>query len=394
MLQVEENSPRVRIAIDGLHLFGPYGGIQHSLACLAQALQRACPDDEWVLIVPRDFKGPPFPEEAGRLRIKKTWFPGRWRVVRTLWRNLRLQALAYRQRCDLLHGATYSLPAALSLPSVVTFHDLIALTHPKFCTPGSARAQELNLKRAARVARRFIVPTQAVKDQAVSLLRLDPAVVDVIPWGVGAEFRPVEDLRLLTVARRRLGLPERFVLFVGTLEPKKNIDGLVKAFFAAKAHRKLPHSLVLAGRVGWKMQSLGLLIRELNIATHVVFTGYTPRDLQPLLYSLADLCVLPSHVEGFGLPLLEAMACGCPAVVSSAPALVEVAGGAAWVTPENADKPYQPLREAFETLLAEDGADPRRCELREKGLVRAREFTWARCAQLTRETYRKALEAR
>src|SRR5947207_3358754 len=117
----------MRIAIDGLHLFGNYAGIKGSLAQLVAALRRHYPQDEIVLYVPRDFKGPPNADGDPGLVIRRTWFPGRWRGVRTLWRNWRLQNRAYADQCDLLHGPTYALPSMLSKPAVVTIHDTIAL---------------------------------------------------------------------------------------------------------------------------------------------------------------------------------------------------------------------------------------------------------------------------
>ena len=382
----------MRIAIDGLHLFGSYSGVHFALTRLVEGLRKNFREDELLLYVPRDFHGNAASDDPG-LQIRRTWFPGRWRGVRTLWRNFRLQAAAYRDRCDLLHGPTYVLPAMLSMPSVVTVHDTIALSHPAYCTPGSARLQKRLLPRSAKVARRILVPTHAVKAEVEKRLQINSSVIDVVPWGVGADFHPVDERGLLEEARQKWVLPERFVLFVGTLEPKKNIEGLVKSFFAAKAHRKLPHSLVLAGQLGWGMDGLKRLIHELNAQEYVFFTGYVPAEGLTLLYNLADLFVLPSHIEGFGLPLLEAMACGCPALISNAPALVEVAGGAARVWAHDENKPFQPMREALEELLVEDADEPLRKALRVKGLERAKEFTWTRTAELTRACYARALES-
>jgi glycosyltransferase involved in cell wall biosynthesis len=395
----------LHVALDGLHLFGAYGGIQHALTRLLAAYGASYPEDRFTLFVPRDFDpatlrakqaDPAEPDAAsaapstnGQFAFHRTWFPGRWRSVRTLWRNLRLQPWAYREHCDLLHGPTYALPPALSMPSVVTIHDVIPLTHPKFCTPGSARIQKRQLPRSAKAARRILVPTEAVRAEVERHLRVDSARIAVVPWGVGPEFRPL-GLGAQAEAREQRKLPERFALFVGTLEPKKNIEGLVKSFFAAKVHRNLPHHLVLAGRMGWKMRGLDRLIRELSAAEYVHFTGYVPDRVLPLIYNMADVCVLPSHVEGFGMPVLEAFACGCPVVISDAPALVEVAGGAARVFPLQSEKPYRPLREALEEILEDTGGV--RAQLREKGLARAKEFTWRRAAELTRAEYQKALE--
>ncbi|MCY3021807.1 MAG: glycosyltransferase family 1 protein [Planctomycetota bacterium] len=385
----------MRVAIDGLHLFGNYAGIQGSLARLVQALRSTFPQDELVLYVPRDFKGPPAPTGDSGLLVRRTWFPGRWRTIRTLWRNMRLQSRTYADNCDLLHGPTYALPGFVSKPAVVTIHDVIALTHPLFCTPGSARLQQRLIPRSVAAARRVIVPSLASKEELLRQVKGAVADhIDVVPWGVGEEFKPIRSLKPLSdagleEARAALNLPPHYVLFVGNIEPKKNIPALIQAFFAAKMNRKLPHKLVLTGQMGWKMHGLERLIRTHKATDFVLFTGYVPQRVLPALYSLADLFVMPSVVEGFGMPTLEAMACGCPVVVSSDAALREVCGNAARVVPYDPVKPLQPLREAIEELLT--GPSSAREELTKLGLARAREFTWEKTARLTRATYERAL---
>ena len=388
----------MRIAIDGLHLFGNYAGIQGSLASLVTALRTHSPQDEIALYAPRDFKGPPFSgaqDDAAKsdpgLLIRKTWFPGRWRTVRTLWRNFRLQSRAYADKCDLIHGPTYALPLMLSKPAVVTIHDTIALTHPLFCTPGSAKIQKRTIPRSVKIARRVIVPSLASKDALLSNVKgADEARIDVIPWGVGAEFKPFPGEAQRRAARAALKLPEQYVLFVGNLEPKKNLSLLISAFFAAKLNRKLPHKLIIAGQPGWGRENLERLVIQHNAQEYILFTGYVEPRALPMLYALADLFAMPSLVEGFGMPALEAMACGCPVVTSSDPALEEVCGRAARVFPYLQSKPFLPLREIFEELL---GDNPREREkMSEAGLERAKLFSWERTARLTRECYQKALE--
>ncbi|MCX7806398.1 MAG: glycosyltransferase family 4 protein, partial [Planctomycetota bacterium] len=183
----------------------------------------------------------------------------------------------------------------------------------------------------------------------------------------------------------RWNLPEKYVLFVGNQEPKKNLPMLVQAFFAARSHKRLPHKLLLVGQYGWKCGDLFRLIRELDAASYVLFTGYVPRGALPYLYNLADLFFFPSIVEGFGIPVIEAMACGCPALISDDPALREVAGGAAMEVPRGS---LPAMREAMEFLLEND---VERAKLREKGLARAAGFTWRRTAELAMQSYMKAL---
>ena len=382
----------LRIGIDGLHLFGAYSGVQNAQARTIEALRAQYPQDHLTLYAPRDFKGPPAAaEEDQGLQIRRTWFKGRRRIIRTLWRNFRLQPNAYNDKCELLHGATYSLPSTLSMPAVLTLHDCIALSHPQFATPGSAKVQKRQLPKSAKLARRVMVPTEAVKAEALRLLDLKPEKIDVVPWGVGPEFKPIEDETLLEQAQKQWGLPDSFVLYVGTLEPKKNLKGLLRSFVAAKLNSKLPHALVIVGRNGWGVKDFPRDIHDHGARDYVFLTGYVPDQALPLLYSLADLCVLPSHIEGFGMPVLEAMACGCPVMVSDAPALVEVAGGAARVCRVSGEKPYQELREAFEELLGQKTSEKARYALRGRGLQRVKQFTWQKTAELTHKCYESAL---
>jgi len=380
----------LRIGIDGLHLFGNYAGIQGSLSRLIESLRRTYPQDEIVLYVPRDFQGPPDASGDNGLSIKRTFFKGHWRTIRTLWRNFKLQSRTYADNCDLLHGPTYALPGMMTKPSVVTIHDVIAFSHPLFCTPGSARVQKQIIPRSVQVARRIIVPSLATKEELLRNVKDVPAErIDVVPWGVGGEFQPLTGDAKRREMRATLKLPEQYVLFVGNLEPKKNIPHLIKSFVAAKLNKKLPHKLVLAGQPGWGMEGLDKLIWEHGARDYILFTGYIPAAALPAMYSLADMLVMPSVIEGFGMPVLEAMACGCPVIVSTDPALQEVVGSAARVVPYDGEKPLQPLREAIEQLAM----DPKqRQELSRKGLERCALFSWERTAKLTRESYVKALE--
>ncbi len=379
----------MRVAIDGLHLFGKYAGVKHSLANLVTALRVTAPQDEIVLYVPSDFQGPPIANGDAGLQIRKTWFRGGWRTIRTLWRNFRLQSRAYKEHCDLIHGPTYALPSMLSKPAVVTIHDVIALSHPLFCTPGSAKVQRRAIPRSIKVARRVIVPSLAAKEDLLrNVKNVDANRIDVIPWGVSADFKPLETSQYES-ARTALKLPEKYVLFVGNLEPKKNIPMLIRGFFAAKLHRKLPHKLVIAGQRAWGLENLERLIRELNAQEFVLFTDYVPQAALPALYSLADLLVMPSLIEGFGMPVLEAMACGCPVLISTDPALQEVSASVARTIPYDSEKPLQPLREALEDLLIDQPGQ--RAEMSRRGIERAKLFTWEKTAQLTRQSYDKAL---
>ena len=189
--------------------------------------------------------------------------------------------------------------------------------------------------------------------------------------------------------REKYGLADPYFLFVGNIEPKKNVDQIIKAFFAVKLEKKIPHRLVLAGRRAWKSGPVFRLVRELGMKElgmdgHIRFLGHVPDGDLPLLYAGAEAFLFPSHWEGFGLPPLEAMASGVPVIASKAPVFAETLGEAALAV-ESTDLPG--LRAALIEFLK----DPRLgAQLKERGLARVKAFTWERAARATIEVYEEA----
>jgi len=204
---------------------------------------------------------------------------------------------------------------------------------------------------------------------------------------VGPEFAPLKGESARAGVREELGLDKPYVLFVGRIEPKKNLRRVVEAFFAAAMSKRLSHDLVLVGPGAWRARrSLRRLIRELGIADRVKLLGYVPDDAMPRLYAAAEAVLFPSKVEGFGFPLLEAMASGTPCVISRDAALRELAAKAA-LSVDATD--LVRLRGGLENVLTNKDAAG---DLRAKGLARAREFTWERTVDLTLAAYVEARE--
>jgi len=374
----------VKIAVDGSLLSGVRSGVEHAILGLVTGLSRVRTTDTVLLYVGKKFRVDGLP--GGCVKLRRSWGAGRRRLPRIIWQQTLLPAYARAERVDVFHGPGYVLPALGSIPAVVTVYDIIALTRPELCRRSNVAHYRRVLPRSVRRARRIIVPTQAVARQVVDVLGASEERIRVIPCGVDARFRPAPDAEQKAL-RLALGLPGRFVLFVGNLEPKKNLVMLVRAFFAAKANRRLPHKLVLAGRYAWKYRPILDEIESLGIEDDVVLPGYVPREALPALYSAAEMFVFPSLVEGFGLPPLEAMACGTPAIVSKDPALRESTGGAALEVDAD-DLPG--LRDAIEALA---GKPELRAELARKGTDRAAQFTWSKAAQATFAVYREAAES-
>jgi glycosyltransferase involved in cell wall biosynthesis len=230
-----------------------------------------------------------------------------------------------------------------------------------------------------------ITVSQSAKADILRLYRIDPARVHVIHEAAAPEFVPMSDLRALERLRERYRLADRFILYVGTIEPRKNLPRLIEGFAQRRKRGELSHQLVCVGPYGWLSRDIDALVERLRVTDAVRFTGYVPFDDLPALYNLAEMLVFPSIYEGFGLPVIEAMACGTPVITGHVPALDEV-GGRAVEQVEHLES--SALGDAM-VRLANDA--PRRDALRVAGLERARTFSWARAARETLGVYAEAL---
>ncbi|MDH4066569.1 MAG: glycosyltransferase family 4 protein, partial [Acidobacteriota bacterium] len=261
--------------------------------------------------------------------------------------------------------------------------DMSLRLHPS-CHPVRRLVLNRPLMRAAiRGADAIVTVSHSARRDLLRLHPVDPERVTVVHEAASPAFRPVTDPARLDTVRRRHGLPARFVLYVGTIEPRKNLPRLLEAF--ARARRGgLPHRLVCVGPYGWASRDLAGHVVQLGLVDQVLFTGYVPFEDLPAIYSLADLFVFPSLYEGFGLPVVEAMACGTPVVTSASSSLAEIAGDAAMtVDPTSIDA----LAEAIGRLGRD--ADLRRA-LSALGLARAESFSWAQAAREMLAVYRRA----
>ncbi len=375
----------MKLGFNAMVLHGRYTGVHQAGWELLQSLAELDGVEHVNVYAGRKFDtgdwSPP------NVNISRRWFSSGWRTARIIYEQLCLARRAVRDGCEVLHCPAYIMPLFCNLiPTVVTIHDVIALSHPELCTKSNVQHYKRFLPKTVERASRIIVPSQATKKALFKQFKGVGKKVRVVPFGVAERFRPVTDAAALADIRERYGLPERYVLYVGRHEPKKNLPGLIKAFFAAVMAGRHPHSLVLAGPDGPRMQPINRLIRELAIADRIVRIPYVPDEDLPGLYSAAECCALVSRIEGFGFPALEAMACGTPVVISHDKALREIAGkptqSAAW-------DDIAGLRMAFESIMN----DPKlRDDLKDAGLERAKEFTWKACAEKTCAVLAEALD--
>jgi glycosyltransferase involved in cell wall biosynthesis len=301
-----------------------------------------------------------------------------------LWAQTALPRRCAEWNADVLLSALTIGPVRACIPFVSVVHDLTAWTHPEWHAArtiiGFVPLWEATAERAARL----VCVSQTTADD---LLRRYPETaprVRVVLNGVDADFTPGPGGESAERTRRRFAEGRRYVLYLGTLEPRKNVETLVAACERLWERRRSRPDLVLAGGVGWKTSSLHRRIVRSPFRDKIHLAGYAPRDVARELYRAAELFVYPSLCEGFGLPVLEAMACGTPVVVSTAPALVEV-GGDAVLYAEPRDTAA--LARQIERVL-EDG--PMRERLRRAGPARAAGFSWDAAARRTASVLEEA----
>ncbi|MBI2862729.1 MAG: glycosyltransferase family 4 protein [Chloroflexi bacterium] len=329
-----------------------------------------------------------FSEELGALvQLRRSWLPTARPWMRILWEQCVQPAVVRLDRVDVLHSLAFVQPMLCPVPSVVTVHDLSFLLYPE-AHPMLHRSYlrlftRLTVHRAARI----IAVSQSTKEDVVRLLGADASRVDVVYHGIEESFRPIADVEQGRRFRERMGLPERYILYVGTLEPRKNLVRLVRAFAQLRREHGLPHWLVLAGPPGWGERVVYTTIEAEGVGDRVLFPGYLPAQELPLWYNTADLFVYPSLYEGFGFPPLEAMACGVPVVVSNRASLPEVVGEAGvLVDPEDTEG----LAEAMARVLTDKSL---RSELAARGRTQASRFSWRQAALQTTAVYRSSLAA-
>lgn len=322
-------------------------------------------------------------EIPGRLRARVSPIELHRPAARILWQHSLFPFLLARDRVALLHATMNVAPWWTPCPVVVTIHDLAYLRYPEVHPLGRRLYLSALTRITVRRARAIVAVSRFTRDEIVRFFRVPPQRIRVIYEGYDPAFRPLPAAEV-EAFRKQHNLPERYLLYVGNLEPRKNLPTLVRAFARIAAEHDLV--LVLAGPPGWGYTGLFRLVEALGLEGRVRFPGFVPAEELPLWYNAAVAFVYPSRYEGFGLPPLEAMACGTPVVVSSASSLPEVVGEAAvQVDPDDVDS----LAGALLELLTRHEL---RETYRERGPERARRFSWSRAARETLFLYRELLE--
>ena len=379
----------MRVALDGQPLLAPLAGVGHYTAELVHALARVDEGHRYSVLVPRPvrfmLRRAPlahFPEANVEMVVPGWPTAIRARIARRLGYDAELgRGLA---SFDVFHATNHIFPYRVrAARSVVTIHDMTLLLFPEWHPAARLAAMVPALEPAVRRADHVITPSASTRHDVLKLLPVEPERVSVIPEGAAPMFRPQAAADIEAVLRP-LGLRAgEYLLFVGTLEPRKNVERLLRAMELVAPE---VGPLVLAGGHGWNNTLVRRVVERLERVGRVRRLGYVPDGQRPTLLAGARAFVYPSLYEGFGLPPLEAMACGTPVLTSGVASLPEVVGDAAlFVNPEDV--------EALAASLARIWHDAAlRADLRARGLARARQFTWERTARLTLDVYRTVLD--
>ncbi|MBN1966659.1 MAG: glycosyltransferase family 4 protein [Anaerolineae bacterium] len=355
-------------------------GIGNYMLNLIRALPEADPALSYTVLA-----GSQAPRlEDARLRERHTPWSTEKPLRRILWEQI-AQPLALREvQPDLVHALAFVTPVASRVPSVVTVYDLSFIHYPDVLPAARRLYLRLLARRSCRHARRVIAISQSTARDLETTFGLPPDKIDVAPPGVGEQFRPLPSFDV-EAFRSRNGLPDRFLLFVGTLEPRKNLPVLLRAYADLPEVDRAVMHLVVAGSRGWMYDEVYRTIEAYGLSDTVHLPDFLPDEELPLWYNAAEAFVYPSVFEGFGLPVAEAMACGTPVLVSDAASLPEVAGDTGFRLPPD-DVP------AWTEAMARAIHDPAwREDAGQRGRAHAAQFTWANTAAQTVASYRRAL---
>lgn len=308
--------------------------------------------------------------------------PDRDPAARLIWEQLRLPNLVRSSGIQLLHSLHYTRPFLLPCHSIVTFHDMTFFLFPEMHT----RSKRLFFPRAIRFSAKhsdsIIAVSDSTRRDAIRILNLPPERIVAVPNGIDQVFRPVADRQSLQECKRKYGLPDEFILYLGLIEPRKNVPLLLDAYAHLSRQKSIP-PLVLAGRRGWMVDEVFRLIDELQLKDKILLPGYIDSDDLPLIYNLASIFVYPSTYEGFGFPPLEAMACGTPVITTAVSAMLDYVGEAGLLVPPQDE---QALTSALDRLLSDPVLRER---LTKEGPAHAAPFTWERTARETMNIYEK-----
>lgn len=370
-----EISARMKIALNGFFWDQPNTGSGQYVRALVAALREHATQNDYIVIPPPAVGGRQSSVRHWRAHLGKVWFE-----------QIAFPRACRRARAEVAHVPYFGSPLIAATRTIVTIHDLIPLVLPAYRGSWRVRAYTALAAASARRADAIIADSEWSKRDIVTRLGIDAARVRVVYLAAEARYRPMDDATQIENVRRKYALPEKYLLYLGGYDQRKNVRVIIEAFARAAVSR-LGYRLVLAGVNLGRADSEFFpdprrLARAANLPVDALAcVGWVDEDDKPALYAGARAFLFPSRYEGFGLPPLEALACGVPVLCADASSLPEVVGDAALLLPPDDPRAWA---DALDALL--DDA-PRWAELCARGIAQARKFSWARCAAETCAVY-------
>lgn len=372
----------MRVVLDVNDLRRPQSGIGRYVCGLVMGFQRMNVSNDELLLLHKDTLSVSLPCGDESPSVTAVQVQGR---SETLWGQRTLPRFARREKADVIHCPSVRAPMFHRVPVVLTVHDVIFAIHPEWYTRFDRKYMETLYRLVLPRVNRIIAVSDTTSRDLQRYFGVTPDNIDVVHHGIESRFQPRErELAIAELDLHGVKVPQRFFLFVGTLEPRKNIPALCEAYRMIRS-QGVDHALVVAGSRGWCDREIINVLDRLAL-DDAIYLGHVADALLPSLYAAADAVVYPSRYEGFGFPVLEAMASGVPVVTSTADAILEVAGDACLtVPPDDIDGLAHAMRRVVEDRSL-------RSDLVVKGLARAARFRWEMVAQQTRKTWLAAVE--
>jgi glycosyltransferase involved in cell wall biosynthesis len=378
----------MRIGIDISLTIGEKAGIGNYCHNLVRSLGTIDHKNKYLLfpfyyyIFHPDFKKTERPSHKN-FRVNLHWLSKK--IIEYLWQAKSVPRRWFFPAVDVLHSTTFCVPKTGYKKLVVTIYDISFLTHPAYHLDETVAHCHKGTLEAVAHADKIIVISEHTKKDLIHYYHCDPQKIAVTLLGVDERFKRVDDAARIAAAKKKYGITTKFIFNIGSIEPRKNITGLVEAYAQLPGHLQDEYGLIIGGGKGWKNSALYETVARLKLEDRVRFIGFVDDEDLPYLYNGATIFVYPTFYEGFGLPVLEAMACGCPVISSNVSSIPEVVGaGGLLVNPEITNE----IAAAMGSLLSDTKV---RAELSAQGLLQAARFSWLKCAQETLKVYEELI---
>ncbi|WP_051621226.1 glycosyltransferase family 4 protein [Paenibacillus sp. UNC451MF] len=378
----------MNVYLDGQPLLGPRSGIARYVECLSKQL--SCDEDfevylafnriakaireNHVLSLKRDF----------HIHLINNVYP--YKVLRRLCKPNFLYHLPYdmisRFKADIFHGTNFTYTPSWKGKTVITIHDLAYMRYPESTSERILSHHSKWVPYSALKSDHIIADSFQTKQDIIDLLHISEEKIDVVHLSADEHFQFVPDASSIL---NKYALPEKYILFVGTLEPRKNLTGLLKAYLLLKQNYNYSEKLVIVGAKGWKYNPIFDWVKQNNLEGDVIFTGFIDDVDLPAIYSAASVFVMPSIYEGFGLPLLEAMQCGTPVIGSDISSIPEIIEDSGFLIKPDAHSEWA---EAIHKLISNESLRKHYSQL---AIQQSGQFTWEKTAKETKNIYYKVL---